>query len=97
MKYDSWSIIQWKAPDLVEPIAVSVRVSKFRPSVAYFMLSSYHLQQFPYSPYRVDLFLDNVSGFLPILLVMAFIYSAGIIVKVISLTFTYFVDVVVVV
>lgn len=56
------SIIQWKAPDLVEPIAVSVR-------------------QFPYPSYRVDLFLDNVSGFLPILLVMAFLYSAGIIVK----------------
>ena len=27
------SIIQWKAPDLVEPIAVSVRVSKFRPDL----------------------------------------------------------------
>ena len=43
-----------------------------------------HLQQFPFPAYQVDFFLETVGGFLPILLVMAFLYSAGIIVKVLK-------------
>lgn len=39
------------------------------------------MRQFPYPPYREDFFLETISAFLPILLVMAFLYSAGIVVK----------------
>ena len=42
-----------------------------------------HAQQFPQPPYREDLFLSFMSFFLPFLLVLSFLYSAGVFVKVI--------------
>ena len=42
-----------------------------------------HAQQFPQPPYREDLFLSLMSFFLPFLLVLSFLYSAGVFVKVI--------------
>ena len=44
--------------------------------------SVHSLQQFPYPPYTRDTFLQSMGSFLPLLLVMAFLYSAGIFVKV---------------
>ena len=40
------------------------------------------LKQFPYPNYRKDYFNSTVAGFLPLLLTLAFIYSAMMIVKV---------------
>jgi len=40
------------------------------------------MRQLPYPEYRVDNFLSVVSFFLPILLILAYIYSAGVFTKV---------------
>ena len=37
----------------------------------------FSMQQFPYPEYSIDYFLSSIVNFLPLLLVMAFIYSAG--------------------
>lgn len=39
-------------------------------------------QQFPYPSYKTDIFLQTIGNFLPLLLVMAFLFSAGVLVKV---------------
>ncbi len=39
-------------------------------------------QQLPYPPYTVDIFLSTIGSILPLLLIMAFLYSAGTTVKV---------------
>ena len=43
---------------------------------------SVFLQQFPYPPYRRDLFLLIVDFILPLFVILSFIYSAGVFVKV---------------
>ena len=41
-----------------------------------------YIQQLPQPPYSQDLFLNTISFILPFLLVLAFLYSAGVFVKV---------------
>ena len=40
------------------------------------------MRQLPYPEYRVDSFIIGVSFFLPLLLILAYIYSAGVFTKV---------------
>lgn len=74
------SIIEFLANKTIS-IQVSVEVSfVIRLSIS-FHSTPIH-QQFPYPPYCVDYFLQAVGAFLPLLLVTAFLFSAGIFVKV---------------
>ena len=74
------SIIEFLANKTIS-IQLSVEVSSVIPLVSSFHYTLFH-QQFPYPPYRVDYFLQAVGAFLPLLLVTAFLFSAGIFVKV---------------
>lgn len=75
------SIIEFLANKTIR-IQVSVEVSSvIQLSIKFHHCSLVH-QQFPYPPYRVDYFLQAVGAFLPLLLVIAFLFSAGIFVKV---------------
>ncbi len=63
-------------------VTIHIRASYYQVHICFFNL----FQQFPYPEYDIDLFLSSVGTFLPLLFVMAFLYSAGTIVKVIHTT-----------